>query len=116
MQNEANFKIFEEEEGWQEITNSDYEELPWESWRPEEPGDALAGFYFGLREFTSARGPFRKHVFRTKKKIVTVNANTVLNNALKDVREGTPVKIIYRGERTSSRGWTYKDYSVLVRR
>jgi len=111
---EDRWQALKSDEGWEEITGDDARPLM--PWMPEK-GEEIRGYYLGLREFSAADGStFEKHLVEDEDVIWTVNDNVVLSNALRDVEEGTAVRIRYLGTRENRRGWTYKNYSVKIKR
>jgi len=109
------YAILDDEEGWVEITDNE-ETRPFKNWNPKE-GDEIRGFYIGFREFETKEGKtFGKHLIESEDCIWRLNDNTVISNALKDVQEGTPIKIKYLGMQTGKRGWEYKNFSVAIKK
>jgi hypothetical protein len=112
---EKRFEVFDDEEGWVEITENE-NALPLESWIPEK-GDEVCGFYLGLREFSTEDGTtFKKHLIEDRECVWTVNDNVVIANALRSVKEGTPVKIRYLGTKKGKSGWKYKNFSIVIKK
>jgi hypothetical protein len=78
--------------------------------RFDAPGQRLEGTWLGWRP-----GPFGDvGALETSTGIKTFSPSTVLRDQLADVEEGSLVRIVCEGKRTSKAGREYKAFTVMV--
>ena len=105
----------------QEMLNLDFEEEETSSydevlWKPENEGDNIIGQYIDLKEQV---GQYNSNIYilrDTEDERRSIfgggNARGVLDDKMKNIPQGTYIKITYNGKKKAKTGNYYKDFSV----
>lgn len=92
-------------------TNTEYEKVDPGVWKPETDGDSIEGVYIGKDTEVGQYDSTAYHMENLKGQW-TIWGSTVLDDKMRYIKEGTQIKIVYKGKQKNSKGQETKMYEV----